>query len=106
MSLRIRRLSYTLGAEISGVDIRNPLDKETCRQIHTAFLEYGVLLFRGQSLTQAQHVAFGRNFGQLDDNEELPRTRHPEYPQIIVHKPVPNGKTMDKYAGKTWHSDQ
>ena len=105
MTITIRRLSYALGAEISGVDISKPLDAPMRREIRAAFLEYCVLLFRGRPLTREQHVAFGQQFGEVDMQDEVPKYQHPQYPQILVHKSSANGKVPDKYPGKIWHSD-
>jgi len=53
MPIQTRRLSHALGAEITGIDLREPLSDATFRQINDIFLEHGVLLFRGQALTYA-----------------------------------------------------
>jgi taurine dioxygenase len=108
MSLQICPLSYALGAEVTGIDIRNPLDDNTFREVHTAFLEYCVLLFRGQPLTQEQHIAFSRRFGEVDhkisaerilrDDGSLP-SRIPKYPEILMNKSPAN-------AALVWHSDR
>lgn len=107
MSLQVRPLSYALGAEITGVDIRKPLDDTTFKDVHDAFLEYSVLLFRGQALTRDQHVAFSRHFGDVDNNDASPRIRDPEYHelQLIINKPQPDAKPT-VFAGQVWHSDQ
>ena len=43
MALQMRRLCHALGAEIIGVDFRQPIDDQTFSQIYAAFLEYSVL---------------------------------------------------------------
>src|SRR4051812_20962923 len=109
MSLEIRRLSHALGAEISGVDLRKPLDAVTFDEIHRAFLEHCVLLFRGQALTRAQHVDFSRRFGELDLNEAKLKERTEEHPEIIlvVSRPKPNGEPASgRYTGQEWHTDR
>lgn len=76
-TLQIRRLSYSLGAEITGVDIGD-VDAEAFGRIHRGFLEHGVIVFRDQQrLTREQHIAFGRRFGELDRHDSLPRDHHP-----------------------------
>ena len=109
MSLQIRRLSYALGAEISGVDLREPLNEKTFNSIHDAFLEHCVLVFRGQNLTREQHVAFSRWFGELDKYEvKSADKRVAEIPEIylIVSKPKPNGEpATGRYTGADWHTD-
>src|SRR5258708_2750759 len=103
MTLQIRRLSYSLGAEIIGVDIRKPLDRETIDEIFSAFLEHNILLFRGQALTTAQHIAFSRQFGELYMTESLVN-KHPEYPEIFLNKPAPYWGPAE-FVGEYWHTD-
>lgn len=107
MRLQIRRLSYTLGAEIIGIDIRQPLDDQSVSEIHAAFLEHCILLFRGQPLTREQHIAFSRRFGRLEEIADYRvKVRIPEYPEIslVTNQPRP-GKSTKPYAGDRWHSD-
>jgi taurine dioxygenase len=54
-----------LGAEVSGVDLR-AVDDAAFAAIHRAWLDHGVLLFRGQRLSGDDLVAFSRRFGDLD----------------------------------------
>ena len=108
MSLKIRRLSYALGAEILGIDLRKPLDDKVFHEIHSAFLEHCVLLFREQTLTREQHIAFSRRFGELDKNEQKVKERPAEYPEItlVVSKPTPAGDpATGRYTGAEWHTD-
>lgn len=108
MPITFRPLSYSLGAEVIGVDLAQPLDDDLFSQIHQGFLRFGILLFRDQKVTREQHIAFSRRFGELDRHETLPRDRHPEYPELLLvtNVPKPNGKPSDsKYTGQLWHSD-
>jgi len=57
-----------LGAEIHGVDIREPLSPRDRDRIRAAWLEHLVLRFREQPLSDAQHMAFTRQFGELEFN--------------------------------------
>ena len=54
----VERLGATIGAEISGVDLRLPFDDETFAEVERA------LFFRDQDLSPAEHAAFGRRFGE------------------------------------------
>ena len=56
------------GAEISGVDLRRPLGVEDRDAIRRAWLGHLVLRFRDQSMTDQQHMAFTRQFGELEFN--------------------------------------
>src|SRR6202042_642740 len=64
-TLTIRPLQPTIGAEISGVDLRNPLSDAERDQIKAAILQYKVEFFRDQFLYEDQHAAFAGRFGTL-----------------------------------------
>ena len=70
-TLDIRPLTGALGCEILDVDLRN-LNDAVFAQIHQAFLDYSVLVFRDQDLDETQFAAFGRRFGKLEDEPFLP----------------------------------
>lgn len=64
--LTLKPLHPTFAAEASGIDLRTVTDTEF-HEILTAMAQYGVLVFRSTNLTDAEHVAFSRRFGELDD---------------------------------------
>ncbi|MBL6953038.1 MAG: TauD/TfdA family dioxygenase [Alphaproteobacteria bacterium] len=64
--LNIRPLHPALGAEVSGVDLARPLAPETFKALHQAWMDYLVLVFPGQALSDAQQIAFARQFGALE----------------------------------------
>jgi len=68
----LRPLAATVGAEVEGVDLREPLDGETFAEIRRAFLAWRVLFFRDQPISAEQHVAFARRFGELEGHPVLP----------------------------------
>lgn len=57
------RLSPAIGAEITGLDLRYPLRQESVSALREAWLEYQVLLFRDQALTEEQQIRFAEYFG-------------------------------------------
>ena len=65
MALATRRLHPLFGAEILGVDVKR-VDDATFKEIEAAFNEHSVLLFRGQSLTDEEQIAFSERFGPLE----------------------------------------
>jgi len=60
----VRPVTGIIGAEIEGVDLRQPLDAAVVAEITEALLRWKVLFFRDQPLTQDQHLAFARAFGE------------------------------------------
>ena len=68
MSVTVRPFAAGLGADISGVDIRKPLSTADRDAIRAAWLANLVLRFQDQPMTDEQHMAFTRQFGELEFN--------------------------------------
>jgi alpha-ketoglutarate-dependent taurine dioxygenase len=62
-SLKVKPLQPTIGAELSGIDLRSPLSTELRDQIKSTLLKYKVVFFRDQSLNREQQIAFAKQFG-------------------------------------------
>ena len=58
-------LSKHIGAEIRGIDLRTTLDADTIKQIHQAWLDHSVLLFRNQSFSQEDLLRVTGYFGEV-----------------------------------------
>ena len=67
MSIQFRPVTPNIGAEASGIDLREPLTAEQVRQIHGAMDRYAVLVFHDQPLTNEQHLAFTTALGPLEN---------------------------------------
>jgi taurine dioxygenase len=86
--IAIRPLQPTIGAEIGGVDLRNPLPTEVRDAIKAAVLQYKVVFFRDQPITRTQQVDFARQFGPL---YEHPSTNRPDQDKLpAIHHIVPH----------------
>jgi alpha-ketoglutarate-dependent sulfate ester dioxygenase len=83
-SLEVRPMSGHIGAEIFGVDLTSPLGTETVGEIRAALLQWKVVFFREQHLTQEQHVAFARQFGQPTPAHPTLPAVFPEFPEILL----------------------
>ncbi|MDB5711394.1 MAG: taurine dioxygenase [Sphingomonas bacterium] len=55
----------TIGAEISGIDLRQPITPEIAADIQKALHDWRVVFFRDQDISNDQLKAFGRAFGPL-----------------------------------------
>jgi taurine dioxygenase len=100
-TIKIRKLTPTIGAEISGVDLARPLGNQQFQEIHDALMENLVIFFRDQRLTVEQHKAFGARFGKLHIHPNAPQELA-GHPEILVIKADENSKHV---AGEDWHSD-
>lgn len=99
-----------LGAEVRDVDLRG-LDDAAFGAVHAAWLAHSVLLFRGQSLSDDDLVAFSRRFGGLDHApiQENGRRFVEGKPEIYVVSNVlgADGQAIGSLgAGEAvWHTD-
>jgi alpha-ketoglutarate-dependent 2,4-dichlorophenoxyacetate dioxygenase len=66
MTVTIRPLHPTIGAECTGVDLRKPLSPDEVAAIERGMDQWAVMVFPGQDITDAQQVAFSCNFGKLE----------------------------------------
>ena len=108
MALKLRKLSYALGAEVCDFNVAAPMSEAQFGEIYQAFLDNGILLFRDQDITREQHIEFSRRFGELDKHDSLPRDRHPNYPELLLVTNEPNADgtpSHSRYTGRSWHSD-
>jgi len=108
--IKVTKLADALGAEVSGVDLSQPLGEATFAAIRAAWLEHAVLRFRGQRLTDPQLIAFTRHFGELDPPGPNPYGKPflPEHPELNVISNIkvdgtPIGGLGDGEA--IWHAD-
>jgi taurine dioxygenase len=65
MPITVERLSPALGAEIKGVDLTAPMDPATVRDIYRAWLDHQVIVFRGQDVSDEDHIRFGNYMGKV-----------------------------------------
>ncbi|MQP68469.1 hypothetical protein GE253_24420 [Niveispirillum sp. SYP-B3756] len=68
----VEPITGACGAEIAGVDLRQPLDDETRQEIMKAFEHFLVIVFRNQDLTIDQHKAFSDLFGPRMELPQAP----------------------------------
>ena len=100
--IRIDQLPATLGATVSGVRLAG-LDDQSWAVIEDAFLEYGLLIFPDQHLSDDDQKAFGRRFGELEPGLELVALSNVS-PQGEVREP--EGVVMQMLRGNEgWHTD-
>src|SRR6516165_6859254 len=72
IDLTVTPLSGACGAEIKGIDLTRPLSQETVQAIRDAWAKHLVLLFRAQTITQEQQLAFASCFGDLGNRKKAP----------------------------------
>ena len=95
----VRPLTPTVGAQIFGVDLREPLSPTAVKAIERALLEHHVIFFRNQDISPEQQIAFARQFGEISIPPFSPK--YGDVPELIVlDQTTPKDEGADN-----WHSD-
>ena len=99
--IRVKPINGFIGAEIEGVDLRDPLSDEQFRIVHDAFVNYEVIVLRDQDITVDQQMAFGARFGELSIHPFSPNL--PDKPEVII---LDYGKDNPPALTDIWHVDE
>jgi taurine dioxygenase len=104
--VQIRRLAYALGAEVTGIDLRNLPDRSLVDALRAAWMEHQVLVLPGQQLSPEQHISFSRCFGELELHalKNLQGTEHREILEV-TNRMVEGKRSQTAEVGRQWHSD-
>lgn len=101
-TLDVRPMTPAIGAEILNIDLGAPDIAGRVPEIRAALLRYGVIFFREQDLTPDRHIAFARQFGELEIHPATPRDQtHPEVLRI-AHGPNSRGQENNWHSDVTW----
>jgi alpha-ketoglutarate-dependent 2,4-dichlorophenoxyacetate dioxygenase len=113
MTLALRPLHRDFGVEIQHVDVRC-LDEATFARIVEAFEEHSVLLFRGQTISDEEQIAFSRRFGPLEVTIRTIASHARTLPEIsdlanvdAEDRLIPAGDRRNLFnaGNQMWHSD-
>jgi len=95
----ITPVTAAIGAQVDGVDLREPLTESLREALLDALVTHHVLFFRGQDITPEEQVAFAKEFGPISYPPFAPKYgTNPEY--IVLDQTNPQGEGAD-----AWHSD-
>ena len=101
-SIRVEPLTCAIGAEIGDVNLGvASRDPDLVAEIRALLLKHRVLFFRDQDITRAEHVAFARHFGELEDHPVA--GSDPENPGLVRIYKSPE-QPNDRYEN-SWHAD-
>jgi taurine dioxygenase len=98
----VEQLNNAIGAELVGVKLADAIhDDGLFAEIRANLLRHRVLFLRDQDFSRAEHVAFARRFGELEDHPVA--GSDPEYPGLVRIYKTPE-QPNDRYEN-AWHSD-
>lgn len=99
---------HVIGAEVHGHSLATPPSAAEIEMIETALERYGVLIFRDQTITPAQQVAWSRALGPLEPTARI-EARLPGHPEIFVvgntGENVVSFAPADGSDDLEWHAD-
>ena len=112
-SVSVEPLHPVIGAAVHGVDCRRPLSASQFEMIHQAWMTHLVLVFPGQAVSDAEHVAFSRYFGDLERHHQK-ILKSQSIPEIFSVSNVdadgnlmaPANPTLQQvHQARRWHTD-
>src|SRR5215471_20904811 len=96
--LTVTRVGAYLGAEITGVDLRQPISDEVRDAIENALVENELIIFRNQDISSENLIDFGRRFGKLTVHPFAPRDENVS--ALIKFR---NDETDPPFRTDVWH---
>src|SRR5262245_52482801 len=100
--MRVEPLTAHIGAEISDVDLAEAArNDDLFGSLRELLLRHKVLFLRDQAISKADHVAFARRFGDLEDHPVA--GSDPDHPGLVlIYKSLDSRK---EHYENAWHSD-
>ncbi|GAB3452256.1 TauD/TfdA family dioxygenase [Streptomonospora sediminis] len=97
-AFEVRPLGRVIGAEIHGVDLREPISEDVRSEIHRALLEYKVVFFRDQPITAERQAEIARMWGDLETNPFIDQGEDAHVARFAKGKMPPSYENV-------WHTD-
>ncbi|MDJ0878668.1 MAG: taurine dioxygenase [Halieaceae bacterium] len=92
-------VSAVLGAEIEGLDLREPLSESDYQGLRAALVEHEVLFFRNQAIEPAHQQALAERFGPLQTHPAYQTV--PGHPAVTILESTPQKPSLIE----KWHTD-
>ncbi|MFP6809334.1 MAG: taurine dioxygenase [Pseudomonadales bacterium] len=97
--LELKAVSGSVGAQVKGIDLCQPLSEQQFEALNSALMKYQVLFFRDQPLKPENHAALANLFGQPQLHEAYAHVEG--YPQITVLENDADNPSLIEM----WHTD-
>jgi alpha-ketoglutarate-dependent 2,4-dichlorophenoxyacetate dioxygenase len=116
MPVSVEPMHPVFVGRVTGVDLREPLEDTVIAATEAAINRFGVLIFPGQFISDAQQMAFSRRFGELETTVKAYRTDFvprldPRVSDIsnLDHdnkvRPKDDRQRLNALGNRLWHSD-
>ncbi len=107
MSVSVRRLGESLGAEVTGIDLREPVGPADLDALNQALYAHTVICIRDQHLSPDEFMRAGALFGTLETqvNKHLTLGLAPEIGVVSSEAADVHGDGKRLPQGTAWHTD-
>jgi taurine dioxygenase len=102
-SVKVEQLTCSIGAELKNVSLADAArDDDLFAEVRSLLLAHRVLFLRDQdAVERADHVAFARRFGELEDHPVV--GSDPDYPGLVrIYKDL---SSPPEHYENAWHCD-
>ena len=106
-SLKITKIKEHIGAEVTGIDLRKPVDAPTRKLLNDAVIDNVLLVIRGQELSASQYQSAAEIFGELmeDQNRRYLVDGLPLVSVLSNRHLDSKGNPAQISKNRTWHTD-
>ena len=100
--IQVQPLTCWIGAELANVSLADAArDADLFAEIRALLMKHRVLFLRGQDCSRAEHVAFARRFGELEDHPVA--GSDPDHPGLVrIYKDL---ASPPEHYENGWHAD-
>jgi len=106
-SFTVTPIKPHIGAEITGIDLTQPVDEATRQALYDTVVEHVAVVIRGQKFTPAQFAAAAELFGELME-DQLKTNLVQEVPMVSIldnFEVNSKGERAKLPKNATWHTD-
>jgi len=110
MTITVKPADDACGAEISGIDARQPLSPADADALYQAWLEHQVIFLRDQDLTPADQKRFAGYFGEIGAYNRPKDRQHPKHASdeiMLISNVREDGRVIGAHPDgeMMWHTD-
>ena len=97
---KVKAITPSIGAEISGVSLNKDLNSATVEKIYSALIKHQVIFFRDQDISPETHLKLAESLGDIDPG-------HPVYPHVEGYQSIVllRNDVDNKPDTNDWHKD-
>ena len=110
--MKVKQIHKNIGVSIEGIDL-SKIDENTFKKIKDLWVQYLIVIFPKQNISDEDHIKFGKKFGELEVHPSLSHrsSKNPEIYRVSNvdenGKIIPNKETSWQYLKQSWlwHTD-